>query len=675
LAADETGREIRLLNPGQIVEFIEANKIVAGLCLEDRKSRVRLLTEAQREASLSPTRILHVSHQRISLQQGREEAVRQLREQSDLRKHLSREIDIRALWEVLHEEDEPVSPAEMSELAFGESASDDRISAVLRAVLADRVYFKFHPQGIRANDPDTVDKILTQRDREKKKEQQILEGSRWLQALWSSKEVPPPKDKGEIVALLKDYAVYGKESAQARHTEQILRAAGLNHDQAAFQALVRLGIWSPHENLLIQRFGTRRTFPDEVLAEARSLQARPPDPAADPHREDLLSLELLTIDSPDTLDIDDGLSLEAHPHGYRVGIHIADVAAVVQPNSALDEEAALRATSIYLPEEIIPMLPPGVSDDLCSLRAGKVRPAISLLVQVDPEGQIQDRRFSLSWVQVSRRLSYDEIDRALLCADHPWQPLFSIARHWREERIQQGALLLPLPEVVVRLDRNGEIQVEQRDRESPSQILVSEMMIQANRLAAQFLQSRDVPAIYRCQGEPRERILDKPSSDLFLNYRQRKFLSRAELQLEPAFHSGLGVQDYTTVTSPIRRYLDLVVQRQLSAALRGAPSVYGPEDLETIMMQTETSLSQAAILEAWRLRYWLLRYLQERKGETTPALVLYQQGNRLQLLLVDYMIETSVPAAAFSQLREGQEIRVRIVRVRPLVDDLRVEPC
>ena len=664
-----------VFQPGQIVEFIEGGRIVVAICLEDRKGRVRLLTESQREITMAPGRLVHVSEARSSLNQPRDALVRKLGERATAREGLARQIDVTALWELLHQEGGEYAPLELAELAFGGRVNDDHASAVIRAMLQDRVYFRFRADAFRPNEAETVEKILTQRAREEEKERQIREGSQWVRSLWDGQETPRPDGWEGILELLKEHAVHGKAAARAQRSEELLRRAGMSHPLAAFQVLVKLGVWSPDENILLHRFGTRRSFPPQLIHEVRDLRERTVfSPGETASREDLLELLTFTIDSPHTRDIDDALSLESLGEGqYRVGIHIADVSHVVAVGSPLDQEAALRGTSLYLPDERISMFPTEVSEDLSSLREGEIRPAVSLLMEVDAQGGVLQHRFSLSWIRVKQRLSYEDTDRGMEDPGQAVGALFRMAKAWREERARRGALLLPLPEVTVRVEEEGALCLEQRDRESPSQILVSEMMIQANWLAARWLRSSGTPSIYRSQTEPRERILEGREGDLFLNYRQRKLLSRAGFDLEPAVHHGLGVEVYTTVTSPIRRFQDLVMQRQMASLIRGGPPPYGREELERILAESEELLSQAAQLEQTRQRYWLLKHLDTRKGEETSALVLGRYGRRVQLLLTAYMIEASLPAASAGWLQEGQEVTVRILRAKPQEDELRIE--
>lgn len=650
---------------------------MTAVCLEHKKGRIRALSETQREVQLAEGRLLNQGEGRLDVGQPREALARKLREISVRREELGHQVDVKGLWEVLQGEGEEFSARELAELAFGRRVGQEEISAVIRAMLGDRVYFRFRPEGFRLNPPETVEKILTQRAREEEKERLLEEGSRWIRSLWEGEFTQPPSSREEIIELLKEQAIFGSGAPRAARTEELLRRAGMNHPLAAFRVLVRLGVWGQDENLLAHRFGTRRAFPRQVEQEAERLAQALPRPDEEPWREDLTGLEAFTVDSPQTRDIDDALSVEALRHGgFRVGIHITEVAGRVAIASLLDQEAALRGTSIYLPEERIPMFPPPVSEEACSLKEGEIRPAVSLLLEVTPEGAVLGHRFSLSWLRVARRLCYEDVDRAVQEAVCFMDSLHRIALRWRQERLKAGALLLPLPEVSVRVDEDGEILLERRDRESPAQILVSEMMIRANWVAAQCLKEAGVACMYRVQPEPRERIVEGTlQGDLLRNYKQRKLLSRAGTQLEPGLHSGLGLAPYTTVTSPIRRYADLVVQRQLAALIRGNPPPYGREEMEQISAQCDELTTQAGQMEQARQRYWLLRYLESRRGEETQGLVLGRFGQKVQILLTEYMVEVSLPSAVAGWLQEGQEVQLRIVRARPLEDELRVELC
>ena len=664
------------MSPGQIVEFIEDERIITAVCVEERKGKIKVLTSLDREIYLASTRVIHTSKKLISLSQSNEALLRELQKVSELRNDLAQQINIPELWEILSEEDRKYDSEEIAELVFTLKPTDDHVSAIIRAILADRLYFRFRLDGFRPNPPDTVEQIRIQREREKYKRELIEEGGQWLKAVWDGLPGALPVRHKEIIEVLRDYALYGKDSQHAKNAEAILRHADVTHPQAAFDLLVRLRIWSPYENLLVQRLGIRRDFSLQVLDSARVIQNENRFSLhVSPVKEDLRYLDTFTIDSPETTDIDDALSVESTERGYLIGIHITDVSFIIAPGSVLDEEASLRGTSIYLPDERIPMFPKVISEGICSLKEGEMRPCVSLFLETNHEGAILSQRFTLSWLKVRKRFTYENVDSAISHTVYPMVILFDIARTWRQERLQQGAMILPLPEVVIRVNGSGQIALERRNRESPSQILVSEMMIQANRLTAEFLNKNSIPCIYRCQPEPRQRIIKEITTDLFLNYRQRRFLSRTELQVQPSLHTSLGLQYYTTVTSPVRRYPDLVIQRQLVASLNDSPPAYTQQELEKLIIQETELLRQANYLENRRQRYWLLRYLEDKRGEKTLAIIVNRFGNRTQLLLPEYMIDTTVPSKFMRGAIEGDELKVQILGTRPMDDELRVELC
>ncbi len=665
------------MEPGYLIEFIEGGRVVTGVCLESKKGKVRALTETMKEVQISEDRIVTLEKVRLETAQSREGLARKLREISSRREELKAHVDIKGLWEVLQGEPQEFSAEEIAELAFGGKVRPDQVSAVVRAMLADRVYFRFKPDGFSPNPPETVQKILIQKEREQQKERLLREGSEWIRSLWEGKPAPPPSFGEEVVELLKEKAIFGNEAPRSAVAEELLKRAGMSQPLAPFKILVRMGVWSRDENILIHRFGIKRGFPEEVEKEAFAIASSPPSGTLEPWREDLTHLAPFTVDSPRTRDLDDALSLEVLEGGrYRIGIHIADLTSTVPMGSLLDQEAMRRATSIYLPEERIPMLPPCLSEEACSLVQDQVRPAVSLLLKVDHRGDLLEHRFAPSWIRVGQRLSYEEVDQMTEKGDQVMTLLWNVAKEWRGRRVERGALLLPLPEVTVSIGEEGAITIERRERETASQIIVSEMMIMANWLAASFLREAGVPCIYRVQPEPRERVVNGGKSADFLTcYRQRKLLSRVSTQLEPGTHSSLGLVPYSTLTSPIRRYLDLVLQRQLVSLLKGEHPPYNRDDLERIASHCEEVMAQASQMEQARQRYWLLRYLEDKKGYETPALVLGKYGQKVHLLLVEFMVETSLPLAAAHWLREGEEVRVRILRARPLDDDLRVELC
>ena len=668
---------------GQIADLVEDSRVVAVVCLEERKGKLRVLTESGREANASSKQVLHVHDAHLDVGQSRDVLIRALQTRAAAREALVPAIDVPELWEVLQEENSDFSVRDLAELTFG-SASDDQISAMFCALYRDRVYFRSRAERFHPTDAATVTAILTQRAREEEKEARTRRVSAWLRASWERQQPPTPPEGPALIEMLKDVALNGEEAQSRTALMEVLRSAGLhNETDVCFQLLVRLGEWDLHENLLLLRLETRQTLPPEAAAEAEQLAQTTHWAWQEEAREDLTDRVIYTVDSVTTKDIDDGLSLIPLPGGgFEVGIHITDVAALVARDSALDIEARMRATSIYLPDQHIPMLPPVISEDLCSLREGALRPAISLLITVNDLGEVCAWRFASTILRVSQRATYKDVDAILAnpsdmderdASSLPWHTLLRIARTWRAARQACGALFLTFPEITITVGETGTVRIEREEREKDSQVLVSEMMIQTNHLAATALMNAGIPCLYRGQAAPRERLFEGAVPlDLWINYRQRMQLFRAENKTDPIFHHGLGLEAYAMTSSPLRRYTDLVNQRQLVAWLRNEPPPYTTTDLDAILTEIDRPVSQSSLLEQNRRRYWLLRLLEERRGLETMALVVAIYGQRVQLTLPEFMLETAIPAGSHPDIQPGQWLQVRVTRVQAMEDILRV---
>jgi exoribonuclease-2 len=435
---------------------------------------------------------------------------------------------------------------------------------------------------------------------------------------------------------------------------------------------VSLGVFQEDEDLDLYRLEVPVEFAPEAREACRRLAQRPPpDPYAS-RREDLTGLDLITIDGERTRDFDDALSLEAAPEGgWRLGIHIADVSALVPPDDPLDREARSRGTSIYLPERRLPMFPEEISEDVLSLLAHQERLALSFLVILDNDGGVRDWTIVPSRIKVARRLTYHEVD-GLLAQDARLAAISRLTRGFKERRLAQEGYELRLPEVWVTFNGQGDLQVSVEDQETESRQLVAEAMVLANSLAARLLAEQGIPAIYRAQPEPREPIRREDGKSLLELWRDRRRLSRVVMDLDPQPHWGLGLPYYTFATSPIRRYLDLVIHRQLLAVVSGQPPAYDRAALEQVLGDIEPAMRRAGFLKTRRLRYWLLKYLAARTGQTREALVLESLPHRYRLMFPDLLLEFMMQAPASLKLTPGDHILVRLDKVAPREDQIKV---
>lgn len=659
------------MDSGSIVEFFEEKRLLCGVVLELKGERLHVLTQNGRELTLSPKRLLHAGPTLPLARLNRQELLKRLEETAETRESLKVAINLGELWELLVQEEHPSTTAELAELWFG-SASPDEVAAAGRCLREDRFLFKQKDDQVIPNPPDLVAQLKEQQERELARRREMEEIGAWLQAVWEGREIaaqPPWRDR--VVALLRQMAVSGAEAPDYLQGKAYLDKARLNSGDVPFRLLVRLGVFHEDEDLDLYRLQVPLEFAPEALTQVLQLSGEtPPDPYA-ARRRDLTGLEVITIDGERTRDYDDALSLEEVPEGWRLGIHISDVSAMVFPDSPLDREAKERATSIYLPERRLPMLPEEISEDALSLLAQQERRALSFMVTLSSEAEVLAWTIEPSLIKVSRRLTYHEVD-ALLGQDQTLTVLARLSEKLKQDRLAQGGYELKLPEVWVMFGPQGELQVTVEDQEAPSRQLVAEAMVLANSLAAGFLVERAVPAIYRSQPEPREPIhRDEPKSLLEL-WQDRRRLSRVVMDLEPLPHWGLGLGCYTLATSPIRRYLDLLTHRQILAAVSETPPPYRQEDLEQILPIMTTAMRRAGQLKARRLRYWLLKFLAGRLGQKKEALVLEAMPHRYRLIFPDMLLELFLSAPAGLRLSPGDNILVRLDKVFPREDQIKV---
>jgi exoribonuclease II len=658
------------MEPGDIVEFFEDKRIFVGVVLELKGERLHVLTQTSREMTLTPKRVLHVGPRLPVAAMSRQELLRHLEATANQREALKAAINLNDLWDLLASEDQTVSVTEMADLWFGQT-TPDQVAAIGRSLREDRFLFKRKDDLVTPNPPELVAQLQEQHFRELERQRELEEIAAWLEKVWAGEKAAAGEWKDRVVELLRRMALWGAEGPDFAQGKAFLDKARLNPLEAPFRLLVRLGVWQEDEDLDLYRQEVPLEFSPEALDLARQLaRSQPPDGYAS-RRQDLTHLDIMTIDGERTRDYDDALSLEEAPDGWRLGIHIADVSAHVLPQTSLDQEAQERGTSIYLPERRLPMLPEELSEDTVSLLARQERLALSFLVTLGADAEIMDWEIVPSLIKVARRLTYHAVD-ALLTQDRQLDTLFHLTRRLKERRLARGGYELKLPEVWVTFTSQGDIQVVVEDQEAASHQLVGEAMVLANSLASQFLAERGVPAIYRGQPEPREPIDPSPDKSLLELWQDRRRLSRVVMELAPSPHWGLGLPCYTFATSPIRRYLDLVIHRQLLAVVSGQPPVYQPEDLEQILSTIEPAMRRAGQLKTRRLRYWLLKHLSGRIGQKLEALVLDKTPHRYRLMLPDILLELFMTAPATVKLSPGDTVLVRLDRVNPREDQIKV---
>lgn len=666
-----------MVTSGNIIEYLENGKFVCALVTECQNKRTRSLNQNGREINLPLSRIVHCSRATHPTTMNREELIRTLKSTNEKRSSLMAKINLEEIWELASSENsDAFDPSFLAELVFSEEATDDIVSAFLRCIFADHLYFKYKEGKVRAHSQEQVEQLRQQIEKEEKKRVLIEQGVAFLSRLKDSTEgeIVINQDEQEYLQMIRDYYLFGSDALHADTARHILKGAGFHRPQDPFHILVKVGIWNKNENIPLLRQNLPVGFSLAARQQAEGLLQS--NVAAllesDPARRDLSHLSPFTIDGGTTLDFDDALSLEVEGENYLVGIHISDVAHYVHPGDPLFQEAMERGTSIYFPEGQIPMLPRHLSQGICSLIQNELRATLSFMILLSPEAEVLRVRIVPSVIRVARRLTYEEAD-SLMETDPELRILNGLQQKLRNRRVDAGALLLPFPDVNIFVDTNGKVHVNLNPSDTPSRTLVSEMMILANSEAARYVADRMAPGLFRSQGPPKQRLINGLEAGLFLNARQRKQLSRGELLTYAKDHNGLGLSQYTTVTSPIRRLLDLVMQHQIHSLIRRQELCFPEEMCKDFITVITNTLARANGVKQLRHRYWLLKYLEDRLGQYVDALVIESGPKRMGLILTDILLDVDLPVPQGRRPAPDSQVKVRVAKVDALENTLQME--
>ncbi len=657
------------MSEGRIIEYIDQREIILSVCVKDRGSKLQLLTLSNHEVSISPRRALLVSSTTLDISKSREELLRELRVAQNRRIDYMKKVPIEELWELTYEEEGAFTYRYLAQLSFGQDATDDHISALVRALFADKVYFKMKDDHFVPNSPEKVEQIRRAREAAELREMEITEGAHLLKDAVDNRYREDLPIKERIIEILVQLALYGKDAPDFNLGREMFTRAGIKDIGQARHLLVKLGVWHEDENLDLRRLKIRTDFSEPCLKEAEGVMKRDVDLSG---REDLTDLPIFTIDGPFTRDYDDALSLQPLKGGYRLGVHITDLAPFIEVGGCLDTEASSKASSIYLPANQIPMFPSSVSHNALSLIKGCRRLAISLLADFDGDWNLKGYRFIPCIVRVERQLTYEHVNAAY--ADEPiFSALYQLSQALRRKRVVNGALLIPLPEIHFEFDNNCGIQIRLIESDTPAKIIVSECMILYNWLAAKFATERGLPILYRSQEPPQERLPPDESHYIYYVFQQRRKLQPLLVDIIPQPHNSLGVEVYTNATSPLRRYLDLLVQRQLHSALLKEGPVYTESRLRELNMVIQQTLKGIDLMKRNQVRYWILKYLAGRINERFNGIVFQKVRYKYLIILTDFLFVADLQTRGGLELSEGEEIAVVVRRSDPWDDVLILE--
>lgn len=423
---------------------------------------------------------------------------------------------------------------------------------------------------------------------------------------------------------------------------RVLRELGQPEtSEAAHALLLRLGLWDE----------ARTPYADRLGAALLPVTLPVPD-FPEEARLDLTRLPAYAIDDEGNCDPDDAVGIELLGSGLtRLWVHVADVAALAPAGSPLDEEARARGATLYLPDRTIGMLP-----DVLVERAGlgltETSLALSISLDLDEEGNADAVDVQLTRIRVTR-LTYTEAQQRLEAGEEPFVRLARLARASRELRAGEGALTIDLPEVRVKADDRGATVTSLPKPEMRA--VVQECMTLAGWAAAIYADDHGLPLPFATQDAPTR---DVQGDTLPAHWARRKTLARTRFQPAPGPHHGMGLDLYAQATSPLRRYLDLVVHQQLRAHLTGAEPLSGKEVAARV---AQAQMNADATRQAERLsrKHHTLRFVAVQPERVWDAVVVERRGPQATLLIPDLALDLPLS----SPLPVGTALKVRLTDV------------
>ena len=490
--------------------------------------------------------------------------------------------------------------------------------------------------------------------------------------------------------------------------------------------------------IAIHAHGIPDDFPEGVIEESERLTP----PTMEGGRVDLRSVQLLTIDPPDARDHDDAVHAEAdgdarNPGGFIVTVAIADVAYFVRPGSRLDREAQLRGNSVYFPDRVVPMLPERISNDLCSLREGEDRACLAVRMIFDKTGEKRGHTFLRAMMRSAVKLSYQEAqaaidgnpsEKAQPFLESALRPLWAAYAALAAARDRREPLDLDLPERKILLDKMGRVDRVVVPERLAAHRLIEEMMIQANVAAAQMLEKKKTPVVYRIHDQPSKeklkslkdfletldmavphagelkagafnRVLEKAKSTTtpdLINEVVLRSQAQAECNIANIGHFGLNLAKYAHFTSPIRRYADLLVHRALVRALElGAGGLTDEEKptLADVARQISEAERRAMAAERETTDRLIATHLADKVGATFMGRIAGVTRSGLFVKLKDTGADGFVPISTlgndyFNHVEEaralvgsrtgqayrlGDDVEVKLVEAVPTAGALRFE--
>ena len=708
--------KVRYPGAGCVVEFMQGNSPMLALVLEEQGGRLRLYTQGRRETNLPAARLLPWSGPSLGTGLSRQRIDEALEEHRILRAGIAAEVSFLDVWELTQGEVEKTSAEWLAGLVW-EQPTIDQEAALGHALLAAKTHFRFTPPDFEIYSQEVMESRMAEAENTRLREAMALAGASFFRLLWdvfcrrrgplAANELPDEELAARLKNLLLARLADPESSDDSGAWKQLVKSL----PESPHMPLYLATAWElvpEHYNFWLDRAGFDRgeAWADAFATECDALrdavaQAVAPLTVEDPG--------FVSVDPITTHDRDDAFFVERDPDGgYRVQVALACPALVWPFGGPLDKTVLRRTSSLYLPEGDEHMLPARIGWQLFSLDAGQVRPAFVLSLRINAAGDVEDIQPRITAVRMRANLDLvscqsileafeDEEGEAtgsaagdaLLAnsaavaqteagAHAPMlQVALELARLLQAKRIAAGAVITERPDPEVTVEGEGEllrVRITEDSQPHLAHLVVGELMVLSNSALAGWAIERSIPLLYRTQDVALPREFAGVWTEPHEISRVVRALPPASLEASARRHAGLGLTAYATVSSPIRRYVDLLNQGQVASWLQTGSPRLGQEDLAGLLPLLSARQDAVTQVQRYRPRYWKLLFFRQQGDKKWWDGVVTDEN--------EAFVTVSMPWAQLmvrgrrNQFEEktypGQQVQIRIGKVSPLLNEIQI---
>ena len=598
--------DLHSLQPGSLVGYNLSKGPALGIITEARQGSVRVFIKNQKEFRIKSSSIF-VESEAVDLDLNPKQWVQILQSSEELVQGRQADVDLALLHELLLEDEaRDYSFEELLQLIYSNDEFDlPQVLGFARALCEDACFFRKRKGTFFPNPTESVEEFHRQRElmilRQKKDEYCL----NFLQTGDIQYLNCTDADASEVRDELRDLAIHWDKSSQYSRRRELLRQANILDRYQLRELLIKVNLFDKDYPFELEEVGYPRQFSDHFC---KYISYDAPKPKSPSTERDLRDLYTITVDGPDTLDRDDAVSFD----GEYFYVHISNVAALVGHDTRVVKEIRRRLSSLYLPDGTLGMFPDHLSLQKLSLDQNQERAAMTVKFRfVEKEGD-KHPEFEVfaSRIKVDENLTYEQMDARY----DDFAAYFNLVPQLRQARLDRGAIAFNQSEFKIQVS-NGQIKLLKK-RSYESQAVIAELSILTNSLFAKFAWENQIPILFRCQDGDRKKVQTSPFysariENFYQYYKLKRNWGRTRWSTENTAHFSLGLKYYSQLTSPIRRYVDFINQRQILNYFENE-SYLSPEELEDECLQIGSGLFEVQGLQMRRHKHFILRYLDQR---------------------------------------------------------------